>query len=111
MATVVGLRFQDIPLPVGNESVIAVGGEEGQLGAVRGFYPADDERTSAASGSLLKGEYSITATSATPSILFDMDVHSDSGMASIRFPRFWFWRRVTERWTAVLRQFWITGWV
>ena len=42
VAAVVGLQFQDIPLPVGDEGVIAVAGEQGQLGA-RGFHPADDE--------------------------------------------------------------------
>ena len=43
VAAVVGLQFQDIPLPVGDEGVIAVAGEQRQLGAGRGPHPADDE--------------------------------------------------------------------
>ena len=31
------------PLPVGDEGVIAVAGEEGQLGTGGGFHPPDDE--------------------------------------------------------------------
>ncbi len=43
VAAVVGLQFQDFPVPVGNEAVIAVGGEEGRLGT--GGWPnrPDDE--------------------------------------------------------------------
>ena len=37
VAPMVGLQFQGFPLPVGDEAVIAVGGEEGQLGTGRGF--------------------------------------------------------------------------
>ena len=43
VAAVAGLQFQDIPLPVGAEGVIAVAGEQRQLGAGRGPHPADDE--------------------------------------------------------------------
>ena len=43
VATVVGLQIQAIPLPAGDEGVIAVVGEEGQLGTGRGLHPADDE--------------------------------------------------------------------
>ena len=43
VAAVVGLQFQDIPLPVGDAGVIAVVGEQRQLGAGRGLDPADDE--------------------------------------------------------------------
>ena len=32
VAAMVGLQFQGFPIPVGDEGVIAVGGEEGQLG-------------------------------------------------------------------------------
>ena len=31
------------PLPVGDEGVVAIGGEQGQLRTWRGFHPADDE--------------------------------------------------------------------
>ena len=43
MAAVVGLQFQGLPVTVGDEGVIAVVGEEGQLGTGGGFHPADDE--------------------------------------------------------------------
>ena len=34
---------QGFPVPVGDEAVIGVGGEEGQLGTGRGLHPPDDE--------------------------------------------------------------------
>ena len=43
VAAVVGLQFEGVPIPVGDEAVIAVGGEQGQLGAGRGPHPAYDE--------------------------------------------------------------------
>ena len=43
MAAVVGLQLQGFPVPVGDEGVIAVDGEEGQLGTGRGLHPPDDE--------------------------------------------------------------------
>ena len=43
VAAVVGLQFQGLSVPVGDEAVIAVGGEEGQLGTGRGLHPPDDE--------------------------------------------------------------------
>ena len=39
VAPMVGLQFQGVPLPVGDAAVIAVGGEEGQLGTGRGLDP------------------------------------------------------------------------
>ena len=43
VAAMVGFQFQGLPLPVGDAAVIAVGGEEGQLGTGRGLHPPDDE--------------------------------------------------------------------
>ena len=43
VAAVVGLQFQGLSVPVGDEAVIAVGGEEGQLGTGRRLHPPDDE--------------------------------------------------------------------
>ena len=43
VAAVVGLQLQGFPVPVGDEAVIAVGGEEGQLGTGRRLHPPDDE--------------------------------------------------------------------
>ena len=46
-------------------------------------------RTGTASGSLLKGVYSVSATSAVPSIQYGMGSQSASGMASMRLHRLW----------------------
>ena len=43
VAAMVGLQFQGFPAAVGDEAVIAVGGEKGQLGTGRGLHPPDDE--------------------------------------------------------------------
>lgn len=43
VAAVIGLQFQGIPLPVGDECVIAVAGEQRQLGAGCGPHPPDNE--------------------------------------------------------------------
>ena len=43
VAAMVGLQFQGLPVPVGDAAVIAVAGEEGQLGTGRGLHPPDDE--------------------------------------------------------------------
>ena len=43
VAAMVGLQFEHLPVPVGDEAVIAVGGEEGQLGTGRGLHTPDDE--------------------------------------------------------------------
>ena len=43
VAAMVGLQFEHLPVPVGDEAVIAVGGEEGQLGTGRGLQTPDDE--------------------------------------------------------------------
>ena len=43
VAAMVGLQFQGLSIPIGDESVIAVVGEEGKLGTGRGLHPAYDE--------------------------------------------------------------------
>ena len=43
VAAMISLQFQGLSVPVGDEAVIAVGGEEGQLGTGRGLHPPDDE--------------------------------------------------------------------
>ena len=43
VAAMISLQFQGLSVPVGNEAVIAVGGEEGQLGTGRRLHPPDDE--------------------------------------------------------------------
>ena len=43
VAAVVGLEIQGVAVAVGDEGVIAVVGEQGQLGAGRGPDPSDDE--------------------------------------------------------------------
>ena len=41
VTAVIGLQLQGLPVPVGDEAVITVGGEEGQLGTRRGLDPPD----------------------------------------------------------------------
>ena len=68
VSAMISLQFQGLPVPVGNEAVIAVGGEEGQLGTGRGIHRRRMSRAGAASGSLRKGTYVVSATAAAPSI-------------------------------------------
>ena len=55
VAPMVGLQFQGFPLPVGDEAVIAVAGEEGQLGTGRGLHAPDDEPHRRGVGPTLEG--------------------------------------------------------
>ena len=55
VAAMVGLQFQGIPLPVGDEAMIAVAGEEGQLEPGVGFTLRTMSRTGVASGLTLEG--------------------------------------------------------
>ena len=68
VAAMVGLQFEHLPVPVGDEAVIAVGGEEGQLGTGRGLQTPDDEPHRRGVSSLWKGVQVVSATSAAPSI-------------------------------------------
>ena len=43
VTAMIGLQFQRLPVPVGDEAVIAEGGEEGQLRTGRRLHPPDDE--------------------------------------------------------------------
>ena len=43
VAAMVSIQFEQLPVPVGDEAVIAVFGEEGQLGTGRRLHPPDDE--------------------------------------------------------------------
>ena len=43
VAAMIGLQFQRLPIPVGDEAVIAVGGEESQLRTGRRLHPPDNE--------------------------------------------------------------------
>ena len=43
VAAMISLQFEHLPAPVGDEAVIAVGGEEGQLGTGCRLHPPDDE--------------------------------------------------------------------
>ena len=55
VAPMVGLQCQGFPVPVGDEAVIAVGGEEGQLGTGRGLHAPDDEPHRRGVGLTLEG--------------------------------------------------------
>ena len=43
VAAMIGLPFQGLPIAVGDEAVIAVSGEEGELGTGRRLHPPDNE--------------------------------------------------------------------
>ena len=43
VAAMISLQFPGLSVPVGDEAVIAVGGEESQLRTGRGLHPPDDE--------------------------------------------------------------------
>ena len=68
VAAMGGLQFQSVAVSVGDESVVAAVGKQRQLGAGRGFTRRTMSRTGAASGSPAEGVYSVSASSAAPSI-------------------------------------------
>ena len=43
VAAMISLQFEGLPVPVGDEAVIAVGGEEGELGTGCRLHPPDNE--------------------------------------------------------------------
>ena len=43
VAAMIGLQFQRLPIAVGDEGVIAVSGEEGELGTGCRLHPPDNE--------------------------------------------------------------------
>ena len=43
VTAMIGLQFQRLPVPVGDEGVIAVSGEEGELGTGCRLHPPDNE--------------------------------------------------------------------
>ena len=55
VAPMAGLQFQGLAVPAGDEGVIAVGGEQGQLRAGRRLHPPDDEPHRRRAGLALKG--------------------------------------------------------
>ena len=57
VAAMISLQFQHLPIPVGDEAVIAVGGEEGELGTGRRLHPPDDEPHRRGVGFTLEGGY------------------------------------------------------
>ena len=58
VAAMVGLQVQGVARSVGDEGVIAVVGEERQLGVGRGLDPADDETHGCGVGLILEGSVS-----------------------------------------------------
>ena len=61
VAAMVGLQLQGIPVPVGDEAMIAVAGEEGQLGTGRGLHPPDDEPHRGGVGLTLEGSVELVS--------------------------------------------------
>ena len=68
VAAMVSLQFEQLPVPVGDEAMIAVFGEEGQLGTGRRLHPPDDEPYRRGVRLGLEGVQVVSATSAAPSI-------------------------------------------
>ena len=56
VAAMVGLQFQRLSVPVGDEAVIAVASEQGQLGTGCGPHPPYDEAHRRGIGRTLEGE-------------------------------------------------------
>ena len=96
VAAMVGLRFQGVALSIGDEGVIAVGGEQGELGAGRGLHPADDEARRHRVGLVLernvRGLGHVGA--AVHPVRDRLPVRL--GMASMRLRRLGRWRTVME---------------
>ena len=92
------------PLPVGDAAVIAVGGEEGQLGTGRGFHPLDDEPHRCGVGLTLKGGVAGLRHIGGAVHPVREGVQSASGMASMRLRRLLCWRMVMEKRTSISRQ-------
>ena len=68
VAAMVSLQFEQLPVPVGDEAVIAVFGEEGELGTGRRLHPPDDEPYRRGVRLGLEGGAGGLGTSAAPSI-------------------------------------------
>ena len=68
VAAMVSLRLEQLPVPVGDEAMIAVFGEEGQLGTGRRLHPPDDEPYRRGVRLGLEGGAGGLSTSAAPSI-------------------------------------------
>ena len=111
VAAVIGLQFQGVPVPVGDEAVKAVGGGEDQLGTRRGLDSPDDEPHRCGVGHTLKGVQAVSATSDAPSIQYGIELQSASSMVSIRFRWPLCWPMVIEKPTPGLRQTESTPWV
>ena len=81
VAAMIGLQFQGFPVPVGDEAVIAVGGEEGQLGTGRGLHPPDDEPHRRGVGFTLEGGIELVSE-VVPKALASF-VQDDMGVKSL----------------------------
>ena len=55
VAAMISLQFQHLPIPVGDEAVIAVSGEEGELGTGCRLHPSDNEPHRRGVGFTLEG--------------------------------------------------------
>ena len=115
VAAMVGLQFQDVALSIGDEGVIAVGGEEGQLGAGYGLHPVDDKPDRRRVGRALEGRVvSLGHISGTLHTI-EEGVQSASGMASMILRSRGCWRTVMEKRTRFSRQtatmMWVMTWV
>ena len=88
VAAMIGLQFQGLPVPVGDEVVVAVAGEEGQLRTGRRLHPPDNEphRCGVLLG-LEGGVGRLGDIGCTVHTVGD-GVQASSGMALMKFRRF-----------------------
>ena len=66
VAAMAGLQLQGIPVPVSDEAVIAVAGEESQLGTGRGLHPPNDEPHRGGVGLTLEGGVELVSEVSEP---------------------------------------------
>ena len=110
VAAVIGLPFQRLPIAVGDEGVIGVSGEEGELGTGRRLHPPDNEPHRR--GVRLGLERGVSRLGDIGGAVHPVGngSQSSSGIASIRSRRLARWRMVIEKRTSISRQAATTEW-
>ena len=110
VAAMIGLQFQRLPIAVGDEGVIAVSGEEGELGTGRRLHPPDNEPHRR--GVRLGLERGVSRLGDIGGAVHPVGNGSpvSSGIASIRSRRLARWRMVIEKRTSISRQAATTVW-
>ena len=105
VAAMVCLEIQGVVIPVSDEGVIAVGGEQGQLRAGRGLNPPDDKPHRHGVGLTLEGDDGLPRPVSSPKSRYKgTGVQLSWGMPSMRFRRLACCRTVMEKRTSIMRQ-------